>query len=188
MRVFIAIDLDEQVRKALGELQRNLCAKTDLNEKDVKWVDPEIMHLTLKFLGEIKDAELAEVCRTAGQVADRHQGFELQIQSVGTFGGKSPRVLWVGTGQGSEPLAKLQKDLETALGKLGFGQEKRQFTGHLTLCRIKNPKAGAELAKAAKEYCDAKLGISFVDAVTVYQSQLTGQGPIYTAMGNYKLQ
>lgn len=188
MRVFIAIDIEQQIKHALTDLQKKLQAEVSLDRRSVKWVDPAAMHLTLKFLGEIKDVEVVEVCGITEQVAARHRCFEMQIETVGTFGGRSPRIVWVGTKSDGDELLQLQKDLETALAKVGFPEEKRQFTGHLTLCRIKAPKAGVELARAIKVCSSLKLGATLVETVTVFQSQLTSQGPVYTVLGNYKLQ
>jgi 2'-5' RNA ligase len=187
MRVFIAIDIDDKIRAALGDLQRQLRSNVDIKKGDVKWVNPQNMHLTLKFLGEIKDEKVVEVCDIVEKVAGGYKDFELDIQTVGHFGGRSARVLWVGTGEGHDNLSGLQKDLEQQLALAGWPKEKRQFSGHLTLCRVRNPKAGVKLAAASENYRDFKLGIISADSVSVYQSQLTPTGPIYTLLGNYKM-
>ena len=187
MRCFIAIDIDDKIRKALGDLQQQLASKADIKKSDVKWVDPENIHLTLKFLGEIKDEKSVDVCNIVKGIVAGHKSFELDIQTVGCFGGRSARVLWVGTGEGNENLLQLQKDLEQQLTLAGWPKETREFTGHLTLCRIRNSKAGIKLAEMTKDYKDFKLGTMPADSVSVYQSQLTPTGPIYTILGDYKL-
>jgi len=188
MRVFIAIDIGEDIRAALGDLQQQLQSKVDVKKSDVKWVNPENIHLTLKFLGEIKDEKVVEICNITQDVAGRHKGFELDVESVGCFGGRSARVVWVGAGEGSDDLLRLQEDLDQQLASAGWPQETRKFTGHLTLCRVRNPKAGIQLAQASEAYGDFKLGTMSADTVTVYQSRLTPTGPIYTVLGDYKLQ
>jgi len=188
MRVFIAIDIDEQIRKALGKLQDELQGKADIRKGDVKWVNPQSMHLTLKFLGEIKDQQVVDVCNITKEVAGRHENFDLDIETVGYFGGRSARVLWVGAGQGCDNLLQLQSDLERQLALAGWPKETRKFSGHLTLCRIRNSKAGIKLAQMTEGYKDFKLGTISADSVTVYQSQLTPKGPDYTVLGNYGLQ
>ncbi|UCE50095.1 MAG: RNA 2',3'-cyclic phosphodiesterase [Phycisphaerales bacterium] len=188
MRCFIAIDIDEQIRKGLSNLQNELRRKVDIRKGDVKWVNPEITHLTLKFLGEIKDDQIAEVCNVTADVAARHGRFDLDVRSVGYFGGRSARVLWVGTGEDCEKLVKLHDDLERQLEQAGWPREGRKFAAHLTLCRVKNSKAGIKLAQASRQYKDFGIGTLSADSVTVYQSELTPQGPIYTALGNYDLQ
>ena len=187
MRVFIAIDIDEEIRAALSDLQQQFQSKADIKKGDVKWVNPDNIHLTLKFLGEIKDEQVVDVCNIVKDVAGRHNSFELAIESVGHFGGRSARILWVGAGKGRENLLQLQKDLEQQLALAGWPPESREFSSHLTLCRIRNPRAGVKLAQVAGEYKDFKLGIMPADSVSVYQSQLTPTGPIYTVLGDYKL-
>ncbi len=187
MRVFIAINIDEEIRRGLADLQAELQSKVDIKKSEVKWVNPKNIHLTLKFLGEIKDKDIVEVCNITKDAAGRHKAFELDVESVGFFGGKNARVLWIGTGKGSENLLELQKDLEQQLDSTGWPVEKRQFSGHLTLCRIRNSKAGFELAQITERYKDFKLGSIFAESVTVYHSQLTPGGPAYTVLGNYKM-
>jgi len=187
MRVFIAIDIDEHIRKGLGDLQNELRAKADIKKSDVKWVSPEAMHLTLKFLGEIKDEQVVDVCNITKDVASRHESFELDVETVGQFGGRSARVLWVGAGQNCDKLLQLQEDLEQQLDLAGWPKEARKFSAHLTLCRVRNSKAGFKLAQVAEGYKDFTLGAIPADSITVYQSQLTPKGPIYTILGNYKL-
>ena len=188
MRVFIAIDIDEGIRKALANLQSEMLKKVDIKKGDAKWVDPKTMHLTLKFLGEIKDQQVVEVCNIAREVASRHKSFDIEIGGVGYFGGKSARVLWVGAGQESENLLQLQADLDRGLASAGWPPETRKFAGHQTLCRIRNSKAGVKLARLTEEYQDFRLGVVPVDALCVYQSELRPEGPVYTVLGSYELE
>jgi len=188
MRCFIAIDIDEQIREALADLQEELLGKADIKRSDAKWVNPDNIHLTLKFLGEVKDNQIMDICNITGDVVNRHKRFGLEVESVGCFGGKSARVLWVGMGQNSEKLLELQQDLEQKLDEAGWPREARKFSGHLTLCRIRNSRAGIKLAQLARQYEDYQLGIIPVDSISVYQSQLTPKGPIYTVLGKYELQ
>ncbi len=187
MRVFIAIDIDENNRAALGDLQQQLQSKVDIKKGDAKWVNPENIHLTLKFLGEIRDEQVVDVCNVVKDVAGRHGRFELDIESVGHFGGRSARVLWVDTGKGREDLLQLQKDLEQQLASAGWPPEKRAYSGHLTLCRVRNPKAGFKLVQIVEQYKDFKIGTMPADSVSVYQSELTPAGPIYTVLSENKL-
>jgi len=188
MRVFIAIDIDGTIRKGLAALQREMLSKADIKKSDAKWVNPETIHLTLKFLGEIRDEQVVDVCNITGEVAGRHEGFELDVGSVGFFGGRSARVLWVGAGADCDELLQLQSDLEKQLALAGWPRETRKFSAHLTLCRVRNSRAGVKLAQVTGQYKDFKIGIMPADSVSVYQSQLTPEGPIYTLLGNYKLQ
>jgi 2'-5' RNA ligase len=188
MRCFIAIDIDDNIRAEVGNLQQRLQNKADIKKSDAKWVKPEAMHLTLKFLGEVKDQKVAELCNIVKGVAACHKSFELDIEQLGYFGGKRPKVLWVGTGEGGDDLRCLAKELEQQLALVGWPEDTRDFSGHLTLCRIRNPIAGIELVKISEQYKDLKLGTISADSVSVYQIQLTPTGPIYSLLGNYKLE
>ena len=188
MRVFIAIDISDGIRKSLSKLQNELRGKADVHKGDVKWVEPEAIHLTLKFLGEIKDEQAVDVCNITRDAAGRHRSFELEVGQVGHFGGASARVLWVGAGQDCNDLLELQQDLEEQLDLAGWPKEGRKFSAHLTLCRIRNSSAGSKLVQLIRPYNDFKLGMIPADSVCVYQSELRPEGPIYTVLGNYKLQ
>lgn len=195
MRVFIAIDIDDKTRAAIADLQKQLNAKVDIKKGDVKWVEPNNIHLTLKFLGEVDDAKLPEIRGITKQVAAAHNKFTLALENVGSFpqlgsltgGGRSAKVVCVGAGKGTDELLALQKDLEDRLEQAGYPKEEREFSSHLTLCRVRNPKAGFKLADACKLFSDYKLGSISADALYVYQSQLTPQGPIYTLLASFKL-
>jgi len=188
MRCFIAIDIPEEIRAELADLQKKLAGQVDIRKGDVKWVEPEGMHLTLKFLGEVPDNQIVEVCNVAKEVAGRYRAFDFAVREAGSFGGRSARVLWIGAGLECPELLELQQDLEDELADAGWPKEGRQFSGHLTLCRIRNSKAGEKLGQVVEQYKDYDLGTVHAASITVYESQLTGQGPIYTPLGNFKLQ
>jgi len=96
--------------------------------------------------------------------------------------------MWIGTGQGSDKLLQLQEDLEQQLDLAGWPKGARKFSAHLTLCRIRNSKAGITLGQIGRQYQNYKLGAMPAHEVSAYQSELTPQGPIYTKLGNYPLQ
>lgn len=187
MRLFIAVDIDEAIQKAVGKLQDDIAQEAQLSSKDVKWVRPDLMHLTLKFLGETPDRRVTEICEHLEKAAEATAGFELGIESVGSFGGSSARVLWVGTGIGSDALKELACRVEKALSQAGFGAQTRDFAGHMTLCRIKNFRAGKILKALARDYTDFNVGTTWIDSVCLYQSTLTPEGPVYNALGRYPL-
>jgi 2'-5' RNA ligase len=187
MRVFIAIDINEKTRAAIADVQKQLNAKVDIRGGDVKWVEPDNIHLTLKFLGEISDEQLEEVKEIINTVAQTHNKFTLDIESVGSFGGRSAKVVWVGASKGTDELLALQKDLDEQLTLADFPSEDREFSAHLTICRVRNPKAGLKLADAVGQFAKLKLGVISADAICVYQSQLMPDGPIYTLLGSFKL-
>jgi 2'-5' RNA ligase len=187
MRVFIAIDIDDKTRKAIANLQKQIASKVDVKKGDLKWVEPNNIHLTLKFLGEISDEQLAEVSEITQTVAQAHQKFTLEIESVGSFGGRSAKVVWVGAGKGTDALLALQKDLDDLLAQAGYPKEEREFSAHLTLCRVNHPIAGLKVGEAIAQFSHLKLGSIAADAIYVYQSQLTPAGPNYTLLSDFKL-
>ncbi len=187
MRCFIAIDIPEDIRTGLANLQEDLLSRVDIRKGDVKWVRPEGMHLTLKFLGEVPDNQIMDVCNIVQEVARRHTAFDFAVREVGSFGGHSARVLWVGAGLDCPELLTLQQDLEEGLALAGWPKEGRQFSGHLTLCRIRNAKAGKKLGQAAGQYENYDLGTVRAASICIYESQLKPEGPIYTRLGSYPL-
>ena len=186
MRCFVAIDIDRHIRAYLGRIQKGLQSRCNLKTSDVKWVEPGNMHLTLKFLSEIDDAAVVEVCRILAEIAARHSSFSIDFAGIGTFG-RSARVVSAGTDQ-SEPLVALHGDIDRGLGEMGFAGDKRAFAAHLTLCRIKNSRAAAGLTEAIKNLRDVRPGNSFVDSLCLYKSDLTKAGPIYTLLSRNQLQ
>jgi RNA 2',3'-cyclic 3'-phosphodiesterase len=186
MRVFVAVDIDETIQSALAELQNNIRADAHLEKGEATWVKPNLMHLTIKFLGEIEDERTQEVCATVEQVAASHKAFDVDIANVGTFG-RPAKVLWVGIGENSPEMSGMQKDMEEAFAKAGWPKEERGFSGHLTLCRIKSFKAAKKLPQTASHYANVPLGRQKIDAICVYKSQLTPDGPVYTLLHKSKL-
>ena len=90
MRLFIAVDITNQVRKKIDQIQQDLQKKTGLKKGSVKWVRPDLIHLTLKFLGEVRDEAVTEVCRIVKETAEDHPAFEMTVRDLGTFGRPRP--------------------------------------------------------------------------------------------------
>ena len=187
MRLFVAIDINDDIKEKLSGLGKSISQQCMLRQLDVKWVLPEQMHLTLKFLGEVEEAKSLEVCGMVESIAVEKRGFDLEFETVGCFGGRSASVVWVGTGLGGDKLQDLQKDLENKFVSNGWAGDNKRFSGHLTLCRVKNTKAGHKLKKTCDSYKDFKAGSVFVDSMVVYCSRLTSDGPAYSVIGKYKL-
>jgi 2'-5' RNA ligase len=185
MRLFIAVDIDQRVRREIDQIQRGLRQKTGLLKGPVKWVEPNLIHLTLKFLGQVPDQSISQICRLTEETAKSHMAFEIRVQGLGTFG-RPPRVLWAGI-EDCPALVALQKDLEERLEKAGWPREERAFSAHLTLCRIKEAKAGIQLGQAVEGQHLRTLGSVPIEQMIVYESQLQSGGPVYTAVARYDL-
>jgi len=184
MRCFIAIDISSQILRRIGRLQDELVSLFG-DERGVKWVDPSLIHLTLKFLGDVSDDRIADVCAIASQVAQRNPEFNFEVKKVGSFG-RPPRVIWVGA-DSCQALADLAGDLNLSLADAGWARDEKKITGHLTLCRIKNFRAGRRLGRLIADFKDFSAGTLKVDSICVYKSDLTKTGPVYTLLSKHGL-
>jgi 2'-5' RNA ligase len=180
MRLFAAIDIDSQVREQIERIQQQLKRELNLKGREVKWVRPGQIHLTLKFLGEVPDDAITEVCEVVTQTAARHSGFDIQVRGVGVFG-RPARVVWVGIEPCPE-LMKLQSELEREFEKIGWARESRAFAGHLTICRVKTSAAGKKLADAIEKWNDEIFGSVWVRQAVLYESRLSSAGPEYSVV------
>lgn len=185
MRLFIAIEINEEVCGRIEKVRKQLRKETGLPSGAVKWVEPENTHLTLVFLGEVADKQIMDVCGIVDDVCAAHSGFELEVAGLGTFG-KPVRVVWAGIAD-NPALKNLQRELNRAFEVAGWPVENRGYAGHLTLCRVKLPAAGDMLRTAIIPKQDERFGISFVDSVCVFESHLSGGGPTYTVVHRREL-
>jgi 2'-5' RNA ligase len=147
------------------------------------------LHLTLKFLDEVPRSSIPQVSAAVQTAAAAFQPFALEICSAGAFPNtRRPRTLWLGTGQGSEPLGKLHAALQSALRPLGFPKEHRRFAAHLTIGRVRGPSPRLEeLGPLIQQHSDFTTGRFLVTELVVFSSQLTPQGPIYEALSRAAL-
>jgi RNA 2',3'-cyclic 3'-phosphodiesterase len=184
MRTFIAIDLDESLKRALEILADELKPLT----RSVRWVGPSGMHLTLKFLGEISEEDAVRVSSALEETASRHRVFTLVLERTGTFppGGRAPRVLWVGVVPAA-PLLALQEDIEGEMAKLGFEREKRAFHPHLTLGRVKSPSGLDPVVQEISQQQDRRFGDMSVQKFILFQSVLKPSGAEYTVLKEFRL-
>jgi len=184
-RVFIALALPPAVTDFLRQLQDCL-ANAGVR---ARWVRPEGMHLTLKFLGLIAPEKIDILSAAVDAVVDRCAPLALTAQGLGGFPNRSrPRVLWVGIGGQSARLAELQQNLENALIPLGWGAEKRPFRGHLTLARAKGRRPLAKNMADAIEQCEPEGVVPFAAATLVlYRSYLMPTGAVYEALRQWNL-
>jgi 2'-5' RNA ligase len=185
VRTFIAIDVDKTIRNRLVALQETLTEA----DSAVKWVEPENLHLTLLFLGEVDERELHKVCRAVADVCQEHAAFPLSIERAGCFPNpRRPRVLWVGVGEGAEQIGALHDDLELPLLELGcYRREERKYTPHLTIGRVKNEPSTDKLAQALAKRSAWHGGQTTVREVHVMSSELSSDGPTYAVMSRAKL-
>jgi 2'-5' RNA ligase len=180
MRVFIAVDVPNEVRKALGDVQRALRPLST----SARWVAPETIHITLKFLGEIPDKRLEDIDTALTGLTWKE--FTITVRGVGFFPGmRSPRVFWAGM---EAPTMKgLTEQLDTRMERFGFDKEKRAFRPHITLARAKNTRIDSSLVTAAAKYEEHDFGSFTVDRVFLFQSTLKPTGAVYDKVKEFLL-
>jgi 2'-5' RNA ligase len=185
IRTFVAVNIDSAVRQRVGGLVDRFRAAG----AEVKWVEPQNLHITLKFLGDVDAKEIHRVCGAVqGAVADAAP-FEFEVRGAGAFPkANRPRTVWLGIAQGREEMIDLNQRIEPALEKLGFRREARRFQPHLTIGRVRRGgPAVAELGKLIGEQADVELGLTKVPEVIVFSSQLDRSGPTYEALARAPL-
>ena len=185
VRAFIAVEISRDVRTAIERLVRQMQSPS----VNVKWVDTENLHLTMKFLGDVETIRIAEVCRAVERAVAGQKPFPLEIAGAGAFPRSSrPRTLWLGCTCGGDAMRQLHADVENELAELGFAREGRKFEPHLTIGRVRGGHdAAGDLARNIDEHADYAAGQITVTELVLFSSQLHREGPIYTALGRSRL-
>jgi 2'-5' RNA ligase len=186
VRTFVAVLLPPGVRRALADAQ--VCLRRGPGGAAGRWVQPDSIHLTLKFLGEIPTARLEAIYRAVDAACAARAPFELRVAGYGCFpNGRQPRVVWAGVSDTSDGrLAALYRAVDGALGALGYERDERPFRAHLTLARI-HERAGRDEAAAlgaavAGLQGEGELGRIPVARVSVMRSDLRPEGPRYSEL------
>jgi 2''-5'' RNA ligase len=176
VRSFIAVDIDDPgVVRRIEEVQREV-AQLGL---DIKLVERENLHLTLRFLGEIPQSRINDVVKALAGV--KMSKFQIKLSDVGVFPDLSrPRVLWIGVSQGAEQLVRLANVVREAVDKFAEHEEDREFTPHLTIGRIKSSRNVEKLREFVTRYRGVEFGVVTVDKIKLKKSVLTPRGPIYS--------
>jgi 2'-5' RNA ligase len=178
MRTFIAVELTEELKRKIEELQNPL-RKINL---DVSWVKPANVHATLKFLGEVPEDKIEKVFEGTKNALGGMRGFRLSLKDLGCFPHlKRPRVIWVGVEKGKEELSLMAKKIEEEMERIGFPKEYRDFSPHLTIGRIKSPKNIERLTELIKNTNFQSQEIE-IKEVVVMKSELHPLGAIYTPL------
>lgn len=184
-RTFIGLDVGNDIRNRVTDLQAALAA----DGADVKWVEPENLHVTLLFLGELDDRDLLTVCRTLSSAARREPPFPLRVSGVGAFPTpRRPKVIWAGITDGADSLVRLHTAIETPLLDIGaYRREERAFTPHLTLGRVKGEENSNLIAAELPKRLSWDGGQTMIDELLVFTSELRRNGPEYTVVARAAL-
>lgn len=189
MRAFLASRLPDALRAQLA-LQIDMLTEF-VPPETVRWVRPENIHLTLKFLGEISSDEAQLVVDSAGPIAAGCRPFDLSASGLGVFPNpKRPRVIWVGVSGAEEGVTALNRELESALAGVGFDREGRGFHPHLTLGRTRRGLRRLDLKALAEALARASvgdLGQWRVETLALMRSELLPEGPRYSVVASLPL-
>lgn len=199
LRLFVAIELPADVRELLEALTLQLKRRMVVAlgawsaEQSLKWVAPESLHVTLKFLGYVAPARLEAIQTSLREVGARSPRFTLHTSGVGAFPTMNrPRAVWVGV-KGDQPrLTTLQSRVDAAMSDLGFVAEKRPFSPHLTLARVRETTSIGEtrlIGQVLKEFAGDPVESRpiAVDSLSLMRSQLSRQGARYTRLAHFEL-
>lgn len=186
IRSFVAIDIPEDVRAAIGDTQARL-KRAPLSVR-VSWAKVDNIHLTLQFLGYIEEEVVEPIGGALDAVAQQHVPFDLPVRGAGAFPSeRRPRVLWAGVDDSAGQLKALALGVQTAMQALRFEPEHREFSAHLTLGRVKFPKPDTALTRVLDSLKDTDFGTMRVAMIHLVQSQLHPEGSIYTKLSSHKL-
>lgn len=190
LRTFIAIELEEPLRVAIAAVQNKF--KRQAPAGSVKWVAPDGIHLTLKFLGDTPVSRVAEVAAALAQATDGIPPFEFTVEGRGCFPNfRRPRVIWVAVRTQGPWLARLQEAVEHNVAPLGWPTEERGFSPHLTLGRIARsatPPVEAAVGQMVEKSVVEQLGTQRATAVCLIKSDLRPTGAVYTPLVSVPLE
>lgn len=178
IRAFIAIDIeDNDIVQKIIDIQREIIQ----TGAKLKLVEPQNFHFTLKFLGNISSVIVDEIYEAMKRI--EFTPLELEIYGVGCFPSLN-RInnIWIGTRKGGEEVSRIQNDLEAQIRKLKFKPEKRKYTPHATIARVKSAYNKDKLAKIISNYSSLEIGSMTVDSIQLKSSKLTPKGPIYDVL------
>lgn len=182
MRLFVGVELDERVRAAAAEAAEQVRARLKRSRADVsaRWVDPDNLHITLWFVGEVTDDRAAALHR-ALDTPFAAASFQLRVKGCGAFPlSGPPRVFWLGIASGLEPIGQLYGEVRGRLVAVGYEDEKRPYSPHLTIARVKEIGRGAARpVRDALAAVPADCGACRIEAVTLFRSRLSPKGSRY---------
>ena len=184
MRLFLGIELPEPLVEEVGRVQSLLRQ----SRADVRWVQPSGAHLTLKFLGEVDPGRRSELDEAIAPAVAASAPHRVELVGVGAFPSETqPRVVWVGVEDMVHALQALQSAIEGAVHPLGFRRERRRFTPHVTIGRVRRPSRLRALSTAIRQLRHEPLGGIDIAEVVLFESKLTPAGARYRARARYRL-
>jgi 2'-5' RNA ligase len=189
IRAFIAIPLSAALKQQIAKQTESL--RTRIDAHNVRWVAPRNIHLTLKFLGNINEMQQKKLEENLAKEMVKFSPFQLSIGDLGVFPHKGrPNVIWLGV-ENSKNLLTLQECVRTVASQIGSVPEKSRFSPHLTLGRVsrrgRHKKIGLQIQNAIEQSPPIAFAPIRVNAVHLFQSELTPQGAKYRSLFDTKL-
>jgi 2'-5' RNA ligase len=185
MRLFVAIDLNDEVRDAIATEQKRIAVMIG-EAPSMKWIRPAHMHLTLVFLGEIAEATVPRIVDGMSPNLEIAR-FAVAFEGLGVFPPHgAPRVLWLGVGEGTAQVTDMQRHIAHRLERTGVLLERRPFHPHLTLGRWRHSRP-SEARRVLVADCQSVVARLSIDSATLYQSRLSSTGPAYTPLARATL-
>ena len=178
MRLFVAVNFPEKTKQFLGSVIRELRTAPS----DARWVREENLHITLQFLGNVPVDQVNSVVSALNRSVAGTESFTLELKGAGVFpSAQRPKVLWVGVSGAADALSRLQQRVQRELAALNFEPEKRRFSPHLTLARVKSPYGFSHVLERAEKLAGdlGGCGRMKVDSIELMQSILKPGGPQY---------
>jgi 2'-5' RNA ligase len=183
IRAFVAVDISDRQREEVAGVLESMMGY----DVRVKWVKIENVHVTLKFLGDTDEGILPDMYAAIGESLSDHSAFELSLEKLGCFPNvHRPRIIWIGIKNGYENLRGLSQEVERAVEPFGFRPEKRKFSVHLTVGRVKDSRSIEPLIRDISRM-DFSSSAATISKVVFYRSILRPQGPIYTSLKEFEL-
>lgn len=181
LRAFIAIEVPAEMQRAIADSTTAL--KSALPKPLIRWVVPQNVHLTLKFLGDVSPAALEKLAEALKLEAASHGAFSISVGGLGAFPNpRRPRVIWIGL-EAPQDLKVLQHEVETIAARLGYPPEERPFSSHLTIGRVGQNVSSMDMQRIRSMLDSTRIGsLGFlrVQAVHVFKSDLLPGGSVYT--------
>ena len=186
IRTFVAIEGPGGVRDRASRLINSLSKTTE----SVRWVAPENLHVTVKFLGDVDETEIYQVCRCVAKGCEQHSAFQATCEGLGAFPKlEKPRTIWLGVSDPNDQIVELFKSVDQSLLTMGFPTEMKRYQPHLTLGRLRyGRRETGQLTEEIQSRIDYAAGEVSVEELIIFGSEMRSGGPVYNVLGRAALQ
>ena len=180
-RGFIAVEIkiSPKILKIIKDLEKS--------GANLKLVKPEKMHITLKFLGDTEEKLIPKIEEIIKNSVEKIESFEIKLKNTGVFPNPNYlKVVWIGI-ENSEKIKEIAEEIDNKLVKIGFKKEKRKFSAHITIARVRSSRNKDEILEILNKYKEEEFLTMKIDKIKLKKSELTKKGPIYTTLKEIKI-